>query len=95
MCYRICSPFALLQRAYHPRGRVLGGTSCLNYLTFIRGSRHDYNQWEAEGCTGWGDKDVLPYFLKLEDIQISRFFNSRKYLLFNIFKVAFVEKIQE
>ncbi|XP_071156190.1 glucose dehydrogenase [FAD, quinone]-like isoform X3 [Mytilus edulis] len=64
------------QKSYWPRGRVLGGSSSINYLAFVRGSRHDYDQWAIEGCTGWSYKDVLPYFLKIEDIQIPDLFNS-------------------
>ena len=57
-------------RSFWPRGRVLGGTSVLNAMQYTRGSRFDYDQWAANGCTGWSYKDVLPYFLKSEDIQI-------------------------
>ncbi|XP_046560410.1 glucose dehydrogenase [FAD, quinone]-like [Haliotis rubra] len=58
------------QRAIWPRGRVLGGTSQLNYMVYVRGNRHDYDGWAATGCEGWSYKDVLPYFKKSEDIQI-------------------------
>ncbi|XP_062618936.1 alcohol dehydrogenase [acceptor]-like [Saccostrea cucullata] len=54
-----------------PRGRVLGGTSSIDYLQYIRGSRHDYDNWAREGADGWSYKDVLPYFIKSEDMQIS------------------------
>ncbi|CAC5386016.1 unnamed protein product [Mytilus coruscus] len=64
------------QKSYWPRGRVLGGSSSINYLAFVRGSRHDYDQWATEGCTGWSYKDVLPYFLKMEDIQIPDLYTS-------------------
>ncbi|CAC5424484.1 unnamed protein product [Mytilus coruscus] len=64
------------QRSYWPRGRVLGGTSCLNTLVYIRGSRHDYNQWAEEGCDGWSYKDVLPYFIKTEDYQMPNEYDS-------------------
>jgi choline dehydrogenase len=50
-----------------PRGRVLGGTSCLNAMQYIRGHRSDYDAWAAAGNTGWGYADVLPYFIGLED----------------------------
>jgi len=55
---------------------VLGGTRNINYMAYVRGSRNDYNQWAKEGCTGWSYKDVLPYFLKSEDIQIPNLYNS-------------------
>ena len=56
-----------LQRAYWPRGRVLGGTSSINAMIYIRGSPHDYDRWAKDGAEGWSFKDVLPYFLKSED----------------------------
>ncbi|XP_060076751.1 glucose dehydrogenase [FAD, quinone]-like [Ylistrum balloti] len=61
------------QRSYWPRGRVLGGSSSLNWMVYVRGNRHDYDSWAEEGCEGWSYKDVLPYFIKSEDIQIDEF----------------------
>ncbi|XP_048240169.1 glucose dehydrogenase [FAD, quinone]-like [Haliotis rufescens] len=58
------------QRAIWPRGRVIGGTSQLNYMIYVRGHRHDYNGWASSGCEGWSYNDVLPYFKKSEDIKI-------------------------
>jgi choline dehydrogenase len=53
---------------YWPRGRTLGGSSSINAMIYIRGSRHDYNTWRDEyGCEGWGYTDVLPYFLRAEN----------------------------
>jgi choline dehydrogenase len=49
-----------------PRGRVLGGSSSINGLIFIRGQREDFDDWEKAGAAGWGYRDVLPYFRKLE-----------------------------
>ena len=52
---------------YWPRGRVLGGSSSINAMIYIRGSRHDYDTWRDEyGCDGWGYTDLLPYFLRSE-----------------------------
>ena len=58
------------KRCYWPRGRVLGGTSILNAVFYTRGSRFDFDEWFISGCEGWSYKDVFPYFLKFEDIQI-------------------------
>ena len=52
---------------YWPRGRTLGGSSSINAMIYIRGSRYDYNTWRDEyGCEGWGYTDLLPYFLRAE-----------------------------
>lgn len=49
-----------------PRGRVLGGTSSINGMVYLRGARTDYNGWAAGGCTGWAWDDVRPAFEELE-----------------------------
>ena len=59
-------------RHFWPRGRVLGGTDMLNSMQYVRGNKADYDEWAQNGCTGWAYEDVLPYFLKAEDIQIER-----------------------
>jgi choline dehydrogenase len=55
------------RRNYLPRGRVLGGSSSLNAMIYIRGNRADYDEWAAMGFDGWGYEDVLPYFKRAED----------------------------
>ncbi|MGN6145507.1 MAG: GMC family oxidoreductase [Mesorhizobium sp.] len=50
-----------------PRGKVLGGSSSINAMVWIRGAREDYDDWAAEGNPGWGWEDVLPAFKAIED----------------------------
>ena len=54
------------RRGYQPRGKVLGGSSSVNAMVYIRGHRSDYDHWAAEGNVGWGYDDVLPYFKRAE-----------------------------
>ncbi|MGB1109141.1 MAG: GMC family oxidoreductase [Gammaproteobacteria bacterium] len=55
------------RRLQWPRGKVLGGSSSLNGLLYVRGQAQDYDHWEALGNKGWSFKEVLPYFKKSED----------------------------
>lgn len=50
-----------------PKGKVLGGSSSINGLLYIRGQHEDYDGWRDSGCEGWGYRDVLPYFRRSED----------------------------
>ena len=49
-----------------PRGKVLGGSSCINGMVYIRGQREDYDHWHALGNEGWSYDEVLPYFKRSE-----------------------------
>ncbi len=49
------------------RGRVIGGSSSINAMAYVRGHREDYDRWAASGVTGWSYANVLPYFRKSED----------------------------
>jgi choline dehydrogenase len=52
---------------FWPRGKVLGGSSALNGMIYIRGAKSDYDAWAYNGAPGWSYRDVLPYFKKSED----------------------------
>jgi choline dehydrogenase len=61
-------PFADRRRIFLPRGKVLGGSSSINAMVYIRGNRADYDEWrDVYGCEGWGYDDLLPYFMRAED----------------------------
>lgn len=53
-----------------PRGKVLGGCSSINGMVYIRGQKQDFDRWSQLGNSGWGYKDVLPYFIRSEHNQI-------------------------
>jgi choline dehydrogenase len=54
------------RQSYWPRGKVLGGSSSINAMVYIRGQAADYDDWRDLGNDGWGWQDVLPYFKKSE-----------------------------
>jgi choline dehydrogenase len=53
--------------SYQPRGKMLGGTSSLNGMVYMRGTAADYDGWRQHGCVGWDYQSVLPFFRKAED----------------------------
>ena len=67
-CFRTAPDEGLNGRSLQwPRGKVLGGSSSINGLLYVRGQPQDYDRWRQMGCTGWGWDDVLPLFKRAED----------------------------
>ena len=62
-------PYLNGRKIFHPRGKVVGGSSSLNAMIYIRGNRHDFDRWQELGNPGWSYEDVLPYFKKSENQQ--------------------------
>jgi choline dehydrogenase-like flavoprotein len=54
------------RKGYQPRGKVIGGSSSINAMIYIRGQKEDYDDWAAQGNSGWSFDDVLPYFKRSE-----------------------------
>jgi choline dehydrogenase len=62
-------PYLNNRKIYCPRGKVLGGSSAINFMLYSRGNAHDYDRWQALGNPGWSYQDMLPYFKKSEHQQ--------------------------
>lgn len=60
-------PYLDGRRMHCPRGKVLGGSSSINGMVFVRGHARDFDEWQAEGAEGWDYRHCLPYFKKAED----------------------------
>src|SRR5918995_3841920 len=54
------------RRLVTPRGKVIGGSSSINGMVYVRGHAKDYDHWAESGATGWSYADVLPYFRRME-----------------------------
>jgi choline dehydrogenase len=63
-------PFLDGRRIATPRGRVLGGSSSINGMVYMRGHARDYDTWSEHGCSGWSYREVLPYFIRAERHQL-------------------------
>ena len=55
------------RKVLQPRGKIIGGSSSINGLVYMRGQKEDYEHWRQLGCTGWGYDDILPYFKKSQN----------------------------
>lgn len=62
-----------------PAGKMLGGSSSMNSLLYVRGNRQNYDDWASQGAKGWRFKDVYPYFLKLENNKDREFLANGKH----------------
>uniref|UniRef100_A0A1B0BFS2 Glucose-methanol-choline oxidoreductase N-terminal domain-containing protein n=1 Tax=Glossina palpalis gambiensis TaxID=67801 RepID=A0A1B0BFS2_9MUSC len=59
-----------------PRGKILGGTSSINFMIYNRGNKHDFDRWSEAGGEGWSYREVLPYFLRSENARLKGLENS-------------------
>jgi len=62
-------PYLDNRKMHCPRGKVMGGSSSINGMVYVRGHARDYDQWEEQGVSGWSYKDCLPYFKRSESWQ--------------------------
>lgn len=85
-------------QCFWPRGKMLGGSSSMNLMLYVRGFDRDYNAWAAAGNTGWSYDDVLPFFKKSESNQWDSFVNysnGKYHSSFGPMKVSFYGEISE
>jgi choline dehydrogenase-like flavoprotein len=67
--YTVEQKHALGRRIPQTHGKVLGGSSSINGMVFVRGNHKNYDDWAAQGNTGWGFRDVLPFFKRFESFE--------------------------
>ncbi|XP_067006723.1 glucose dehydrogenase [FAD, quinone]-like [Anabrus simplex] len=67
------------QRCDYSTGKVMGGSSSVNFMLSVRGNKFDYNNWETMGNTGWGYNGVLPYFKKVEEMLVPDLSDDKTY----------------
>ncbi|PSN57811.1 hypothetical protein C0J52_04364 [Blattella germanica] len=72
----MCEGF-LNKQCKWPRGKVLGGTSTINYMVYVRGMKADFDDWANAGNSGWSFKEVLPYFKKSEDLKVEKLLHQK------------------
>lgn len=73
-----------------PRGKVIGGSSVLNYMIYTRGNRRDYDKWAKMGNKGWSYEEVLPYFKKIENFSIPEMFDQNYHSKDGYLQVGYV-----
>ncbi|KAL7643300.1 UNVERIFIED_CONTAM: hypothetical protein RMT77_006592 [Armadillidium vulgare] len=67
------------KKCLYPRGKILGGSSAVNLMAYVRGNKRDYDQWASAGNYGWSFEEVLPYFKKSEDNRNPTFAKNKRY----------------
>ena len=83
-CYKTQADPGIANRSIPwPRGKVLGGSSSINGLLYVRGQSEDFDRWRELGNIGWAWEDVLPYFKKLEKWEDPEIINNQNFRGFN------------
>ena len=72
-----CEPALGRRRLYLPRGKMLGGSSSMNAMIYIRGNPTDFDDWAKQGASGWSYQDMLPYFKIAENNELNSHFHGQ------------------